>query len=142
MDGGTETQAHRDHLRRARMRVTRPRLAVLRALHEAHQPLSHGELAERLPDWDRATLFRNLVDLADAGLLRRLDAGDHTWRFECAADEAHAPTHAHFTCTACGEVSCLEGVRVVFEASLPGSVDLSSAEVHLRGRCERCTAAG
>lgn len=138
MNSAQDTTPWREQLRRAGLRATAPRLSVLHALHEAHQPLSHGELAERLPDWDRATLFRNLVDLADAGLLRRLDAGDHTWRFECAADEAHALTHAHFTCTVCGEVSCLDGVRVVFDS--PPAVDLSSAEVHLRGRCARCSA--
>lgn len=139
--GGVEHQAYREQLKRAGLKVTAPRVSVLHAVHEAHQPLSHGEIAERLPDWDRATLFRNLVDLADAGLLRRLDAGDHTWRFECAADEAHALAHAHFTCTRCGEVTCLEGVRVIFEAQPPKQVDLRSAEVHLRGQCERCAAA-
>jgi len=32
--------------------------------------------------WDRATLYRNLVDMTDAGLLRRVDLGDHVWRYE------------------------------------------------------------
>ena len=31
---------------------------------------------------DKATAFRNLNDMTDAGLLRRTELGDHVWRFE------------------------------------------------------------
>ena len=52
------------------LRVTAPRLAVLRVLAEAERPLSHSEVVLRLGDdavWDRATVYRNLVALVGGG---------------------------------------------------------------------------
>jgi len=129
-------------LRDAGLRATKPRLAVLRALHKGHGPLSHADLtAEVGEDIDRATLYRNLSDLADAGLLRRLDVGDHTWRFELTGchddDHDHGP-HAHFTCTECGDVTCLPAPELSFHGAVPGSVGQGAVEVHLRGVCDDC----
>ena len=68
--------------------------------------MSHAEIAGALEPagLDRATLYRNLIDLTDAGLLSRTDHGDHVWRFELR-DNAHGQTeqHPHFTCIDCGE---------------------------------------
>ena len=73
-----------DEIRSYGMRSTGPRVAVLAYLSKATAPLSHTELHEALADrgYDRATIYRNLMDLAEAGLLVRSDLGDHVWRFE------------------------------------------------------------
>jgi len=43
----------------------------------------------------------------------RLNLGDHVWRFELVQNgQGDAAEHAHFLCTNCGEVSCLEGVEI------------------------------
>src|SRR5688572_26419508 len=55
------------------LRVTAPRLAVLRIIAEAERPLSHSEVVTRLGDdavWDRATVYRNLIALVGVRLLR------------------------------------------------------------------------
>ena len=71
-------------LRGAGLRSTALRVAVLRRLERATTPLSHADLVDALADQglDRVTLYRNLNDLAEAGLVARTDLGDHTWRFE------------------------------------------------------------
>src|SRR5688572_31535064 len=76
--------ALREELHAAGLRATGPRLAVLRSLYAATGPVSHGDVAASLAGegWDRATVYRNLMDLTEAGLLKRTDHGDHTWRFE------------------------------------------------------------
>lgn len=120
------------------LRATGARLAVLRHLHAVGAPQSHGEVAEALAGqgFDRATLFRNLNDLAAAGLLLRFDAGDHVWRFE----PQHDGGHAHFVCTDCGNVSCLEGVDLSFRPrEVPASVSAGDVQVQIRGRCDACT---
>ena len=90
------------------LRVTAPRVAVLQRLLQATSPVSHGELAETLaPQWDRATIYRNLIDLTESGVLRRTDVGDHVWRFEVRADDASSHEdrkHPHFVCGECGDV--------------------------------------
>jgi Fur family ferric uptake transcriptional regulator len=127
-------------IRAAGLRATKPRLAVLRALSTKHGPLSHADLtAEVGEDIDRATLYRNLNDLAEVGLLRRLDVGDHTWRFEFVGDgHGHAHAHAHFTCTECGDVTCLPAPDLGFAGAVPGAVSQGNVEVHLRGVCDDC----
>ncbi|NCQ35285.1 transcriptional repressor, partial [bacterium] len=63
----------RQTLHAANLRATTARMVVLELVRSARKPLSHGEIAELLRDgpWNRATLYRNLIDLERAGLVRR-----------------------------------------------------------------------
>jgi len=133
----------RERIRGSGLRSTAPRVAVLACLERAAAPMSHAEICEALQaeGFDRATLYRNLVDLADAGLLTRSDLGDHVWRFELRREGAdHESAHPHFTCTSCGEVACLPEVEVRIRggAGTPRAVRASSVQVQLRGRCDHC----
>jgi Fur family ferric uptake transcriptional regulator len=123
----------------AGLRVTGIRVAVYAMLRDAGAPVSHREAVERLGAVDRVSVFRNLVALSDAGLVRRLELGDHTWRFELVAPVAEHQ-HAHFTCVSCGEVTCLEDVEIALRSSGdPRRVALlERAEVQLRGVCDEC----
>jgi Fur family transcriptional regulator, ferric uptake regulator len=134
----------RAQMRAAGLRVTGPRMSVLSLLAAASRPMSHGELADKLgsADVDRATVFRNLQDLAEVGILRRKDLGDHVWRYEFASSNGgHAgDEHPHFVCSECGAVSCLAGVSVSVKAprSAPATVRKGTFEVQLRGVCDGC----
>lgn len=130
-------------LRSAGLRTTLARLAVLQHLDEATAPLSHAELADELAPqgFDRATIYRNLIDLSEAGLVSRTELGDHLWRFETRrGGRDHASQHPHFVCVDCGEVSCLADINVDISPS-PGSkrsIIGELTEVLLKGRCGRC----
>jgi Fur family ferric uptake transcriptional regulator len=133
-----------DEIRSYGMRSTGPRVAVLAYLSRATAPLSHTELHEALADrgYDRATIYRNLMDLAEAGLLVRSDLGDHVWRFERKkASPGHKEGHPHFVCTDCGEVSCLPdvAVKVVGGSGAPKALGTRQVEVQVKGRCDDCT---
>lgn len=144
---GHSQSASRDQLRaqmrRAGLRSTSARIAVLEYLATAASPMSHADLVDALAPlgFDRATVYRNLIDLTEVGLLARTELGDHVWRFESRlADARHATDHPHFVCVDCGEVSCLSGVSVDISPS-PGSkrsVIGELTEVLLKGRCGRC----
>jgi Fur family ferric uptake transcriptional regulator len=132
-------------IRRHGMRSTGPRVAVLAYLRRATSPLSHTEIHEALVDrgYDRATIYRNLVDLAEARLLVRSDLGDHVWRFELR-DAKRAGTdagHPHFVCIDCGEVSCLpdQTVKVRAATGAPRALGTKQVEVQIKGRCDDCT---
>jgi len=131
-------EALRQKVREAGLRVTPARVAVLRALSGASGPTSHPELANALHDegWDRVTLYRNLVDLTEAGLLRRVDLGDHVWRFELLSAPTgvgHEASHPHFLCTSCGDVTCLPDLTIA--GALPSARPVT---IQLRGECVRC----
>jgi Fur family ferric uptake transcriptional regulator len=133
-------------IRTTGLRSTSPRVAVLAHLQTATMPLSHAELFDALGDqgFDRATIYRNLTDLTEAGLLVRTDVGDHVWRFELRREgqRGHQIEHPHFMCTDCGEVSCLpsSSVRISPTSGMPRAVNARSIQVQFKGRCDRCAA--
>src|SRR5262245_17344822 len=104
--------ALRSRIRSAGLRSTPARLAVLRALERRTTPATHADLAQELVPlgFDKATVYRNLIDLTDAGMLARTELGDHVWRFELRrpASDRHTGEHPHFLCVDCGEVACLD----------------------------------
>jgi Fur family ferric uptake transcriptional regulator len=132
----------RTAVRASGLRATPSRLGVLELLRASDSPMSHGEVADRLAAhaWDRATIYRNLTDLAEAGLVRRTDLGDHVWRFEAIGTDAHTPKqHPHFVCTECGTVECMPEIELAIRrAKAPRAVKQRQVEVHVRGLCDAC----
>lgn len=142
----------RKEVRDSGLKVTLPRLAVLRVLRAAKGPMTHGEVWEALvaQGLDKATVYRNLLDLARVGLARRSDLGDHAWRFEAAKQDSarrdrssHGEAvdeHAHFVCNECGTVECLDEVTVQTTRStrVPRSLRKQQVEILVKGRCDSC----
>lgn len=120
------------------IRVTEQRMVILRELAKLRIPASHTELTERLAGsgLDRATIYRNLLSLTEAGLLVKTSLGDNVWRFELPqSDSAQHGTHPHFVCNDCGHVACLPASSVALRGE---AVRNQVAEVQLRGRCADC----
>jgi Fur family ferric uptake transcriptional regulator len=142
-DDATSLATLRERLRGAGLRVTGARIGVLRVLIAARAPMSHSEVYEHLSDQsvDRVTVYRNLVDLAEANLVRRTDVGDHVWRFEWSesvGSDTHG--HPHFVCSDCGAVACLPLSAVALRAvrGTPRSLKQRHVQVHVRGLCDAC----
>ena len=129
-------------IRGAGLRATASRIAVLGFLHTSHRPVSHAEVVEELKEftWDRSTLYRNLVDLYEAGLVRRSEVGDRTWRFEIACDHGHPDHVAHFLCRDCGYIACLPELVVSPKGAdeLPLALTRGDIEVQVLGSCDTC----
>ena len=120
------------------IRVTGQRMEILRELAGLRIPPSHPELTERLAGagLDRATVYRNLLSLTDAGLLVRTRLGDNVWRFELPkAESTEHNMHPHFVCNDCGEVACLPRSSVTLRAE---AIRNEVVEIQLRGRCAEC----
>lgn len=90
-------------LRKARLRATTPRLAILAALARSPQALSiealYGQL--RRTGVDRVTLYRNADALANAGIVRTVDFGHGHAHYELEQPDHH---HHHLICRSCGAV--------------------------------------
>lgn len=128
-------------IREAGLRSTSSRLAVVQHLSAAQQPLSHADVAEVLvpAGFDKSTLYRCLVELAEVGILSRMDAGDHSWRFEMKHDEHGGGEHPHFVCVDCGKVTCLPEVEVNIAPSRAARSKVGDVtEVVLKGHCKEC----
>ena len=137
----SQSESIKQDIRDAGLRATPARIATLKLIQGAPSPLTHAEVSEELQDLgvDKATVFRNLNDMASAGLLRRTELGDRVWRFELIADEdGHGSAHPHFVCVDCGTVSCMDEIKLT-----AGSMRLSQeygevTEILLRGHCNDC----
>ncbi len=143
----TRIEHLKGRIRESGLRSTSPRVAVLGHLEERDSPGSHAEVAEALSalGFDRATIYRNLMDLTQAGLLARISLGENVWRFEVrnAIKMGEGAEHPHFVCVDCGLVSCLEGYSVDLKPSAleTGHPSVSSIhEILIRGVCIACEA--
>lgn len=123
----------------SRGRSTPARVRVLDCLLRATNALTHGELEERLArdgTLDRVTLYRVLDWLVEQGLAHKIAGEDRVWRFNAVGREEHG--HAHFRCTRCGQVFCLDGLRPSFALALPPGYVFGSAELTIQGLCPAC----
>jgi len=123
------------------LRVTAPRLAVLRLLAEAERPLSHAEVVTELGEdigWDRATVYRNLVALVGVSLVRVASHAGGITRYELARESDKDHGHPHFVCDDCGVISCLPGTEIVPPKKSQWSKAIKAAEVQFVGRCPSC----
>ena len=152
---GSRLEAVKTRIRDSGLRCTAARLAVMDHLESAAGPRTHAEVSEALADlgFDRATIYRNLTELTEKKLVSRVELGDHVWRFEIKRTGGHGAAgedHPHFLCTTCGEISCLDDVRVAITPKSRRRTTASAGrgaratrihsvtEVLLKGRCESC----
>lgn len=131
----------RKKIQAAGLRATPGRIATFCVLAKSHMPLTHAEVADALREsgFDKATIFRNLTDMAAAKLLRRSELGDHLWRFEPIHEsdqERHA--HPHFVCVDCGTVSCAEEIELSPKSKSASLALGEVTEILLRGHCNNC----
>ena len=138
-DGALAKQILRD----VPLRATAARVAVLKLLKAEKVPMSHSEVVESLSEFgfDQSTLFRCLNEIADAGLVTRLDLGDQTRRFELRRSNGEAEfTHPHFMCVDCGELKCMNDFSIqILPSRGPRRNSLGTiTEIMIRGHCGNC----
>lgn len=134
----------KDELRNRGLRVTAPRVAVLKVLAESKRPLSHAEVVDELEEQvlsDKATVYRNLIALTEANLLRQATQAGRVTRFE-PSERDDSRAHPHFVCSACGGVSCLPKAEVALPKRGTWAKSMKRAAVQFVGQCPACTKAG
>lgn len=131
----------------ADLRVTRPRVAVLEAVHaNAHADTEtiFTAVREELPDVSRQAVYDVLNALTAVGLVRRIQPLGLVARYESRVGD----NHHHVVCRTCGviaDVDCAVGEApclIPFDDNdaLDGFV-LDEAEVIYWGSCPDCSTA-
>jgi len=133
-----------DRLTAAGERVTQQRLVVADALTRAGRQLTAAELYEIVretqPSLGRATVFRTVERLVDAGVARRLELDGHVYAY-VACEPEH---HHHLACTQCGRVEEIPESWVkpiAARAAERLGFEIDDARVDFYGRCSDCRAA-
>ncbi len=132
-----------DRLTAAGERVTRQRLLVANALAAAGRQLTaeqlYRALRRREPGIGRATVFRTLETLVEAGVARRLELDGHVYAY-VACLPAH---HHHIACTRCGRVEEIDEAYVTPIAERLAQemgFEIDDARLDFYGRCATCRA--
>lgn len=128
-------------LRRAGLRVTASRLAVLQAVMGEGQHRDAEAIADaarkRLGTLSTQAVYDNLHILEEAGLLRRIQPSGHPARYEVRVGD----NHHHIVCRRCGltaDVDCAVGAAPCLEPSADHGFIVQEAEVIFWGLCPRC----
>ena len=97
-------------LRVGGMRYSRSRYAVVQTLAGAGRPLTLPEILDGDVGGDQvlaqSSAYRNLGELVEAAVVRRVDSGDAHARFEL--HESLTGHHHHLVCDACGRIDDFE----------------------------------
>lgn len=135
--------ADADLLRTSGLRVTTPRLAVLRATESMPHATADDivtALTAELPTTSHQAVYGVLAALTGVGLVRRIEPAGSPARYERRTGD----NHHHIVCTLCGaieDVDCAVGHSPCLTPSDAHGFAVTTAEVTYWGICERCAAA-
>ncbi len=141
----------------AGLRSTSSRLEVASILAQNNYPLTHQGLLKQLPEkFDRVTLYRVLDWLLQHNIIHRIAGEDRAWRFQLNASSPNKTqysekkyfsalqkttnqhSHAHFQCSECSKIFCLDDVHPKFSSSIPAHFTVDSIELNIKGKCSDC----
>jgi Fe2+ or Zn2+ uptake regulation protein len=129
-----------ESIRSAGLKVTEPRLAVLKALDEKPHATADsvfGTVRLDLPGTSLQAVYGVLSALTAAGLLRKIEPSGSSARYERRIGD----NHHHLVCTQCGaiqDVDCVVGEAPCLTASSDGGFAVHTAEVTFWGLCPSC----
>jgi len=137
-----EQQIVESHLRRSGFRVTNQRSLIVRTALATHDHFTAEQLLERCrrvdPRVSRATVYRTLTVLEEAGFVEGLDTGDGGRRFEHVIGHEH---HDHMVCLSCGRIvefrdDALERRQEAAAKRIGFKIERHSLRIH--GTCRDC----
>src|ERR1700746_2441890 len=133
-----DAEAIRRALEGSGLRSPPQRYAVMAFLMEQAGHPTAAEIFEAVnrldPRSSRATIYNNLRDLVQAGLVREVAVEGRSARFD-----AKGTRHHHFICDRCGNVEDLDWYNVPRPAAASlGKRVLRECELIFRGLCTKC----
>ncbi len=139
-----DNEAFVNLLRKNKLKVTQPRLSVLRIISDKETAISQPDLEKLLGnDVDRVTLYRVLATLEEKGILHKIFDlhGTATYALCSTAcnEQHHHDEHVHFICSSCNSVYCLADIKLP-AITLPEGYQLNSVGINAVGLCAECKA--
>jgi Fur family ferric uptake transcriptional regulator len=141
MVASVSTPTAENLLRGAGLRVTRPRLAVLRAVEaspHADTATVLGAVRSELHRVSHQAVYDVLDALTRTGLVRRIQPAGSVARYELRVGD----NHHHVVCRSCGavtDIDCVVGSAPCLDAGMDTGYEIDEAEVVFWGTCPACT---
>lgn len=109
-----------------KIKLTTARKEILEILNSSNKPLSYEDMKNDI-SMDKATFYRNITKFQEENLVSSFESNDKKRYFEIQKSP-----HAHFICTVCNAIECLNILK-----------DLSIANhtienIIIKGKCTKC----
>ncbi|MGB2862554.1 MAG: transcriptional repressor [Sedimentisphaerales bacterium] len=130
----------REILKAAKLYCTAGRVAILTVLMKAGKPLSQDQIARRSGKerFDKVTIYRTLESLLGVGLVHKVFIDKRAGHFELSHNCTESQCHPHFTCTSCGDTTCLMEISLPMAKSPHKGFIIRRQQVRLEGLCPAC----
>ncbi|MCZ6469098.1 MAG: Fur family transcriptional regulator [Candidatus Dadabacteria bacterium] len=123
------------------LKLTPQRMVIFRILSESKQHVTVDQVYKRArveyPMLSPATVYRNMEQMVETGLLTHLELSGASMRYDTNLDEHH-----HFVCSKCGKVTdvYLDNIKYSLDESRSalGKAQINSLDLHLQGTCGEC----
>ncbi len=121
------------------LKKTAIRKLIINAFLEHNQALSYNDLVALIPaDLDKSTVYRNLAKLEESKLIHAVENTTGILKYALGkAEQGKENPHAHFQCTNCDAVFCLEETEINLP-KMPKNFTIQSTNVSLKGICDYC----
>ncbi len=124
------------------LKLTPQRMVIFKILAESNRHLTVDEIYQEAraehPMLSPATVYRNVEQMVDAGLLAHLELSGASMRYDTNLEEHH-----HFVCNKCGKVFDLYlkdfNYEVDSEKSHLSGIKVDSRQLYLHGTCGECS---
>lgn len=138
-----KTEELKQLIRNNGLKCTPTRVAVLAYLAEAHRPVAAQEIIRHLKDFaiNEVTIYRILDSFVDCKLASRVESVGRRRLYEVHLLDGCQVNHAHFSCSQCGAVSCLEemGTLQIATMILPAGYQMEQLNLQIQGVCPECS---
>jgi Fur family ferric uptake transcriptional regulator len=131
-----------DILKKAGLKATPIRSAVLDILIKSNHALHQNFIESKLENLDIITLYRTLKSFEEKGLVHKITDTNAVVKYAsckptCLEHHHHYDNHIHFECESCKNTFCLEESEVP-HLTIPEKYKVTSVNITMKGKCEKC----
>ena len=125
------------------IKPTSNRVLVIRALADAHGPMSLAELEAKIDTLEKSSIFRVLGLFLAHHLVHAVEDGRGIVKYEICNSHNHDEgagdddLHPHFYCTACQQTFCIHTAEIP-QVTLPEGFKPASTNYMIKGLCPDC----
>lgn len=117
--------------------ITKVRLAVFEAL-TGQEPMAMRAIVARVPEVDRASVYRAVALFERLGIVQRLNTG---WKYKIELSDKFAAHHHHFSCVRCGRTITIRGhqlEQIIDQLATQHGFYPTAHQIEVQGVCKQC----
>lgn len=127
-----------DILYRHNLKRTSCREGILEVMMDSEHALSENEIRQKLSgNYDRTTFYRSFKTLERYRIIHRIVIDNQMIKYAFAVPTSNKKEHAHFYCSNCQTLLCIEITRTK-ELQLPAGFIEAEKEILIKGTCAAC----